>query len=109
MLLVRSMMTTRSSGTVGAAPHGPRHAAEVTIWVVPLVTPTAGPKRNGTVAVEVRTMVLQVSPSAGTHGATHTPALQTHAPKTLGPGLHTDGTSLASKTPLLSRSPTRHR
>ena len=35
MLLVRSMIITTSTGDVGASPHGPLHAAEVTTPVDP--------------------------------------------------------------------------
>ena len=42
MLRVRSRMTTRSTGTVGAAPQGPLHTADTTVPDDPLFIPTTG-------------------------------------------------------------------
>ena len=111
MLPERSMTMMRSTGPVNPVPQVPRQAAE-TMSVLPSSIPMAGAKAKSVVFSDSRTMVLQVSPSAGTQGAVQMPSAHTQGgPEagTSGPGSQAPGTSLGSGEPLLSRSATRHR
>ena len=80
----------------------------MTVWLVPESSPTAGPKRYGTVTSPSRTIVLQMSPSAGTHCDWQMVELQVHA--AFGPGSQTAGTSdrrgEPPELPMTQRKPT---
>ena len=109
MELVRSTISDTSTGVTGSDPQGPRQAAEVITLVSPWVTPTAPPKRNGTLTEPTRTSVLHWSPAAGSHGAVQMPRAQVQAEGETTPGSHVVGMSVRSGRPSLFRSPMRHR
>ena len=109
MELVRSTTRATSTRATGSDPQGPLQAAEVTTWVSPSLTPTAPPKRNGTLTEPVMTSVLQVSPSAGSQGAVQMPCPQRQAEGATTPGLHVIGMSDRSGRLSWFRSPMRQR
>ena len=108
MLGVRSTISTRSTGAEGFPPHAPLQAAEITVWVVPVLMPTAPPKPYCTVAASSRTTVLQVSPSSGMQ--TELQILALHVQEAFPPGSQMAGTSLnrgePPTLPMMQRNPT---
>ncbi len=109
MELVRSTTSATSTGVTGSEPHGPLHAAEVMTFVSPWVTPTAPPKRNGTLTDPTRTSVLHLLPAAGSHGAVQIELAHRHADGATVPGSQVVGMSDRSGRPSLLRSPMRQR
>ena len=108
MLDVRSTTTMRSTGAVGFNPQAPLQAAEMTVWVVPVLTPIAPPKPYWTVAASSSTIALHVSPSEGMQTELQIFALQVQT--ALPPGSQTPGTSLVrgvpETLPMMQRKPT---
>ncbi len=108
MLEVRSTTNIRSTGARGFAPQAPLQAAETTVWVVPVLTPTAAPNPYWTVAASTRTTVLQVSPSSGMQIELQIFVL--HVQSALPPGSQTAGTSARrgepATLPMMQRNPT---